>query len=176
MPKLRTPPTPRKPTEFRDWRTLVFASAATVFFIVVCLGITAYLTATHRGEIDTDDVPTAAAERFGRFRLPPTATDFRAQARGGPLAGELMLRFRLPPADLQQFLASTPIPPAAGPLTPDRKLLARITPHSDRPWWKPQAARTFLAAQHDSEQLLFKLLIDTSDPAGCLVYIYASNR
>lgn len=169
---------PEHKTGFARWRALVFVTAATLLFVLSTLSLTAYLGFAHRKWVDTEDVPLPAAERFGRFKLPPGASGFRAQARGTPLAGELMLSFKMPPGDLDGFLASGEFDV---PLRADRRIEQRLASATDRRWWwRPYRTegdrRTFLAGETGDGGLLKMLLIDTTRPDELAVYLYATNR
>jgi hypothetical protein len=171
---------------FRRWRALVFMAAATTLFVVIALAITAYFGFSRNDYVDTESVPPAAAERFGRFILPPGAADFRAQTRGTPLSGELMARFRFPASQLPALLSSTEL---SGDPRPDRTIERQLASVSDRRWWwsplRPaNDSRTFLAAGWRSDTFTQLLLIDTTPrPPGSAqseptytAYLYASNR
>lgn len=163
---------------FARWRALVFVAAATVSFIVISLGMTAYLGFSHKEYVDTETVPISAAERFGRFKLPPSAADVRAQSRGTPLSGELMLTFKIPRADLDAFLATTEL---SDGLRPDRAVERQIASLTDKHWWwsplRPtNDSRTFLAARSTPDHFLQLLLIDTTRPDTLTLYLHASSR
>lgn len=114
----------------------MFAVSAVVLFVIVALGLTAYLGFTARAVIDTEDVSIASAERFGRFELPASTAGLRLRARGSPLEGDLFAKFTIDPGDLQKLLDSTPM---RTPLRPDPRLAARAASMADKPWWNPPA-------------------------------------
>lgn len=169
---------PEYKTGFSRWRALVFVAGATVLFVVATLALTAYLGFAFRVWVDTEDVPVLAAERFGRFKLPPDASEFRAQARGTPLAGELMVSVRLPPEQLESFLTSCGI---VGPLKADRRIEQRLASATDRRWWwrayrDEGDRRQYLAAELQEDGLLKLLLVDTTRTEYVTVYLYVTNR
>lgn len=187
MPRARPIPIPKVPRGFPLWRAAIFSGVALMLFLILTLGLTAYLAFDSPASVDTEEVSVASAERFGRFTLPPDAQGLRLQTRGTPLGGELFARFQIPTASLPLFVGTTPI---TDPLRPDRKLALRAATLSDKPWWKArdliatptpgQSAtrphRPFLAAIHQDDHHLLLIIADTADPATSTVYLYATNR
>lgn len=169
---------PEHKTGFARWRALVFVIAATLLFVLSTLSLTAYLGFTYRNWVDTDDVSVTAAERFGRFELPPGSRGFRAQARGTPLAGELMARFQLPAQTLEAFLSRAGF---SSPLKADRRIEQRLASATDRRWWWLAARdegerRQYLAGEVHQEGLLKLIVVDVTRPDEPVIYLYATNR
>lgn len=172
----------------------MFSVAAVVLFVIVALGLTAYLGFTSRVSIDTEEVTIGSAERFGRFEMPASATRVRLRARGSPLEGDLFARFTIDPVDLPRLIDSTPL---RTPLRADPRLAARAASLADKPWWTPPMPSTRAAAAtrnvdrgtpsrptaappltglHTERGFTLLLVLDTSDPAKITVYLHATNR
>lgn len=103
-----------------------------------------------------------------KLPLPPGATNLHS-LRYGFRERVLFLRFDMPADELPAWLARTPFQELSSDVIPDGLAVTL-----ERPWWRPSAARNFLAGQVQ-EQTTRSLLVDVGSPDRYTVYLFSTG-